>query len=541
MASKPDGVKAPLKEQPELIKSGSGTRLSANRASRGVHNALAGDEAANVGPLQVKSTEERGEDDPLLLSKLLAEFMGTFFLVFTVGVSVHSGTKLAPAAIGLVLAIQIYTYASVSGGMFNPAVTLAVLVSGRDKIKPEVAAMYIGTQLFAGVVAGLLAFGTTDMSFGFDWEETPAGGAGTSFVLEAIYTAALCSTVLASGTSFDAPNQYYGFAIGLTVMSSAWTCGGFDQGSFNPAVTLGINLGNAVNKNRSRSPSAGAWFLFLLTPFLGSLLAAGIFRLTRGEEYQTKVKTLAEKLLAEFVGTFYLVLTVGVAVAGGGEHAAVAIGMMLGIQIFTYGSVSGACFNPAVTIAVLLSGRDKMPPLDAALYLGSQFLSALIAGFVSFGVTDKSFCFDYKGTEGGAGSSFFLETIFTLALCTTVLTSGTSLDAPNHYFGFAIGMTVTVGAAACGKFDQGSFNPAVTVGMNFGNYANKDSLRNPSAGAWFLFLLTPFCGSILAAGIFRATRTKEFKLDDKDKIQVGMSKSGSLKGSGIGNTIIDRE
>lgn len=480
---------------------------------RGASVAFAGPEAEKEGMILLKSIAERGDAEPLLQSKLLAEFVGTFFLVFTVGVSVHSGTVLAANAIGLVLAIMIYNFASVSGGMFNPAVTLAVLLSRREKIKPDVAAFYIGTQFLGGIVAGLVAFAVADTSFGFDWEALgEKGGSGTSMLLEAFYTAALCSTVLHVGTSYDAPNQYYGFAIGLTVMSSAWACSGYDQGSFNPAVTLGINIGNLANGDSTLDPSAGAWLLFLFTPFLGSFIAAGIYRGTRGEEY-TKVPTqLREKLLAEFVGTFYLVLTVGVAVVGlSGSHAAVAIGTMLGIQIYTYGSVSGGLFNPAVTVAVLLSGRNKIQPLDALFYIGSQMLGALSAGFFAFAITDNTFCFDYDGTKGEAGSSFMLETLFTTALCHTVLTTGTSLDAPNQYFGFAIGLIVTVGAATSTKFDQGSFNPAVTVGINFANYANGDSKRNPSAGAWLLFLLTPFCGSILGAGIFRGTRIKEFQ------------------------------
>ncbi|CAE8668942.1 unnamed protein product, partial [Polarella glacialis] len=109
------------------------------------------------------------EEDDHLREKLLAEFVGTFFLVLTVGVAVHSGGILAPLAIGGMLGIQIYTFASVSGGMFNPAVTLAVLLSGRGKIKPLEAGLYIAVQILAGIIAGLIALGITDESFCFDY------------------------------------------------------------------------------------------------------------------------------------------------------------------------------------------------------------------------------------------------------------------------------------------------------------------------------------------------------------------------------------
>jgi len=218
---------------------------------------------------------------------------------------------------------------------------------------------------------------------------------------------------------------------------------------------------------------------------------------------------LREKLLAEFVGTFFLVLTVGVSVAGGSELAPVAIGLVLAVQVYTLGAVSGGFFNPAVTVAVLLSGRHKIGPRHTAMYVAAQFLGALAAGLCAFAATGSTFCFDYALTRGW-GTSLELEALFTMALCSTVLATGTSNDAPNHYFGFAIGLTVAGGVLASGGFDQGSFNPAVTFGINLANYANGSALRNPSAGAWLLFLLAPLLGAILAAAVFRATRGNEY-------------------------------
>merc|ERR1712007_73803 len=101
------------------------------------------------------------------------------------------------------------------------------------------------------------------------------------------YTMMLCGTVLATGTSQDAPNQYFGFAIGMTVCGAAFTNGGFNQGSFNPAVTLGINVANNLNTD-TESPSGGAWALFLFAPILGGVLAACIFRFVRSHEYEQK-------------------------------------------------------------------------------------------------------------------------------------------------------------------------------------------------------------------------------------------------------------
>mmetsp|Transcript_101930 Transcript_101930/g.328809 ORF Transcript_101930/g.328809 Transcript_101930/m.328809 type:complete len:305 (+) Transcript_101930:70-984(+) len=220
---------------------------------------------------------------------------------------------------------------------------------------------------------------------------------------------------------------------------------------------------------------------------------------------------LRERLLAEFVGTFFLVLTVGIGVASGSDMAPVAIGLMLAVQIYTFGSVSGGFLNPAVTLAVVLAGRQKIYSRNAALYMAAEFLGGIAAGFAAFAGTEKSFCFDYAAKSQSWGTGFELEMLFTMALCGIVLAAGTSNDAPNQYFGFAIGCTVVAGALACGGFDQGSFNPAVTVGMNIANYANGNATQNPSVGAWFVFTLAPFVGGTLAAGVFRGTRGNEFQ------------------------------
>jgi len=230
--------------------------------------------------------------EPKLRERLLAEFVGTFFLVLAVGVSVAGDSGMAPVAIGLVLAVQIYTFGSVSGGFLNPSVTLAVLLSGRGKITTAHAAMYVGTQMLGGIVGGLAAFVATESTFCFDYAVLSRPW-GTSLELEVLFTAALCGTVLAAGTSNDAPNQYFGFAIGCTVIGGALACGGFDQGSFNPAVTVGMNFANNLNGNAAATPSAGAWLVFLLGPQAGALLAAAIFRGTRSNEYDVGVEAAA--------------------------------------------------------------------------------------------------------------------------------------------------------------------------------------------------------------------------------------------------------
>lgn len=171
------------------------------------------------------------------MRKYLAEFVGTFFLVLTVGVAVIKIAPFAPFAIGGVLMVMIYAGGHISGGHFNPAVTLAALVRGA--ISAIDAAAYLAAQLVAGVLAALVA------RFAAGAPGTPAlslsGRAlAVALVVETLFTFALAYVVLNVATSKDnTNNSFYGLAIGGTVMVGAVTVGGLSGGVFNPAVALG--------------------------------------------------------------------------------------------------------------------------------------------------------------------------------------------------------------------------------------------------------------------------------------------------------------
>merc|ERR1719326_2181163 len=89
-------------------------------------------------------------------AKYTAEFVGTFFLVLTVGCNVHTGSIGAALSIGSMLMVMIYALGSVSGAHFDPAVTLAVLLSGRGKIGFVSAFIYVIVQILGGICAALL-------------------------------------------------------------------------------------------------------------------------------------------------------------------------------------------------------------------------------------------------------------------------------------------------------------------------------------------------------------------------------------------------
>jgi aquaporin Z len=169
------------------------------------------------------------------MKKYIVEFIGTFFLVFTVGMSVRSGAPLAPIAIGSALMVMIFAGGHISGGHFNPAVTLAVTLRG--KAEPKDLIPYWVAQFAAGLVAALLV---TAIFAG-----KPAAPAlhGTlpSLIVEFLFTFALAWVVLNTATAKDTSgNSFYGLAIGFTVLTGAVAVGGISGGAFNPAVGLGV-------------------------------------------------------------------------------------------------------------------------------------------------------------------------------------------------------------------------------------------------------------------------------------------------------------
>ena len=170
------------------------------------------------------------------------------------------------------------------------------------------------------------------------------------------------------------------------------------------------------------------------------------------------MSTLSRKLTVEFIGTFFLMFTVGMASATAGNLAPLAIGATLMVMAFAGGHISGGHFNPAVSSAVLL--RGKLPTGDWAAYVAVQIVAAILAGLLVSGL-------GYGPANvlavAGAGKMLIVEFLFTFALCYVVLNVATSKDHPtNSFYGLAIGFTVLAGAVAVGGISGGAFNPAVT-------------------------------------------------------------------------------
>jgi aquaporin Z len=169
--------------------------------------------------------------------KYVTEFIGAFFLAFAVGVAVLSGSVFVPLAAGAMLMVMIYAGGHISGGHYNPAVTMAALVRRRIGIADAVG--YWVAQVIGAVVAGVIARAVVNPATVKTL--TLSGHAeAAAAVVEVLITFALCYVVLNVATSKDQPgNGFFGLAIGFTVAAGAFAVGGISGGVFNPAVALG--------------------------------------------------------------------------------------------------------------------------------------------------------------------------------------------------------------------------------------------------------------------------------------------------------------
>lgn len=201
------------------------------------------------------------------MAKYMVEFIGTFFLVFTVGMVVLDPgvpAGFAPIAIGTVLAVMIFASGHISGGHLNPAVTLGVLLRGKVSLNDAI--FYWVAQVAAGVVAALIVmFLKGGGGSGMSVEVVPA------LVAEFIFTFALVYVVLNVATAKGTDgNSFYGWAIGSTVLVGAYAVGGISGGAFNPAVAIGASLMGAL--------SWGNIWIYLVANLLGGAAAAYAFK-----------------------------------------------------------------------------------------------------------------------------------------------------------------------------------------------------------------------------------------------------------------------
>lgn len=431
------------------------------------------------------------------IAKYAAEFLGTYMLVFTVGCNVISGSPVwAGTSIGCVLMVAIYALGDVSGANFNPAVSIALGLS--NKLQWKEVAIYCLVQIIAGILAAL-SYGALFWEV-FNLAPSPGFGWWEAGLAEFLYTFMLCFVVLnCAAAKKNTPNQFFGLAIGFVIIAGAYGAGAISGGCFNPAVALGIDVSSA-------GLGFGWGLAYTAFELVGAACAAGLFRVVRPDDFGGSADyALGPRCVSEFLGTYFLVLTVGLNVLAKSPAPVWSIAASLMCMIYSLGNCSGAHFNPAVTLAILCAGRKKCSMTDGAAYMASQVVGGICASFTYAAMHHgKTF-----PLGPGKGYNFLhvgiTEIIATFVLCFVVLSVATVQEPLSQYFGLAIASCVTTGGYAIGAVSGGSLNPAVSIGISASQILNGGLFYN-----CLIYSAFEFIGAGLAAGLFMVVQPQEY-------------------------------
>jgi len=203
-----------------------------------------------------------------------------------------------------------------------------------------------------------------------------------------------------------------------------------------------------------------------------------------------------KKLLTEFIGTFFFVFTICLSLTGEAKLPALAIGAMLMVMVYMGGHISGAHYNPAISLGLML--RGKLPNRDFVPYVVAQILGSIAASAMVFLLIGKTIA-PAPGPDVSNFAALMIEVLFSFALVLVVLNVATHEGtAGNSHYGLAIGFTVLAGAMAGGGISGGAFNPAVGIGPT----VISATLGTGSFDHLWLYIVGPLTGGVLAAVVF---------------------------------------
>lgn len=459
------------------------------------------------------------------LSCIVAEIVGTYLLVFTIGCCHLAGEETWDAtAIACMLMVVIFAFAAVSGGHFNPAVSFAMGLTNNCPWSKVI--FYIVAQLIGGNLAASTYSNIFNKSVPLSY--VPGNEWWCACSVETVYTFMLCFVYLNVTASKrtnpkDDQNNFFALAIGFVLVAGGYAAAGVSGAALNPAVAISVDIDN-------KGFSAHTGFVYSAYELLGAILAAIVYAVCRPEDFQSDSRPLdidgyqpsmVARLLSEFLGTFMLVLTVGLCLANKSTVTAWAGAASVMCMIYALGNVSGGHFNPAVTTAVLASGRKKCGLGEGLLYMTTQILAGIVAG-VAFGklhengrFRSESFGLGPQGQWSWTGV-LCAELFFTFVLafvflaCYTVNDPMSRLTRNNFYFALCIGSCMTAGGFAVGAISGGYFNPALSIGVSTGSKIGHPFHEAPPFHYCVHYAIIQLVGGVLASLMFRITHVDEY-------------------------------
>eukprot|EP00429_Kryptoperidinium_foliaceum_P016454 CAMPEP_0176043300 /NCGR_PEP_ID=MMETSP0120_2-20121206/21487_1 /TAXON_ID=160619 /ORGANISM="Kryptoperidinium foliaceum, Strain CCMP 1326" /LENGTH=482 /DNA_ID=CAMNT_0017376707 /DNA_START=70 /DNA_END=1518 /DNA_ORIENTATION=- len=463
-----------------------------------------------------------GIDLPVVKAKFaaaLTEFLGTLFLCLTVAATAGN-SQIAPIAIGCALMVAVYAGGHVSGGHYNPAVTLAVFLRGGAGAPTLLMALvYVFSQVAGALTGAVLAWAFIGKNSAGYAAVAPGAHASSACLCAAMVTFALSSVVLHTATTkAQAGNDFFGIAIGFTVLSGAVAVGRISGGAFNPAVgSMTILYGGDAAQD--------VW-IYWVGPLFGGLMAAAMFRALAWPEYYDEPPTAARAIIApscvEAIGTMFLTFVIGTAGASTSPFTPLADGCALMVMMYMGAWISGAHFNPAVTFAVecrslMGAKRDHFSKYQALGHLVGQLLGAFVGAWAACGALgsrEKTFIPSVPETAGASrafvgefvGAFFWCYMALNAANRRRIEANGRKVMA-NGFFGLAVGMALTSMVCAIGPITGGTFNPAAAC---MGPFLGR------STSGLGMYWVASILGGGAAAACHRVQNFQEFEDEESD-------------------------
>lgn len=411
----------------------------------------------------------------------MSEFLGVYLLVLTIGSNAVVPTAGNPKYFQFfsnasVLMVMTYAVGNVSGAHLNPCMTLCIRML--DRISNIEALFYVLAQFLGACLGGVSYL----VMFSKAHTLHPETYHGVEFsiwhalAIEAIYTCLLVFVWLnVCCASINCPNQFFGVAVAFVLLAGGFCGQWISGGMFNPAVAFGIDIA-------SFSYGVGWCFAYMAAELLGGLMAFSFFRICRPEEFGRRQVEYESggKLFAELLGTFYLVFTALLNRSSPFQPMGpLSTACCYVCLIYSLSSLSGAHLNPAITLAVLVTGRKKIAGGEAVSYIVMQTMGAVLAALLAWAFIfhipvcpegePAEDCWSlYCGPKGQYTwiSVTIVETMFTFSLAFTFLNTATVRDPLQNFYGLAIGFAVIAGSYGGQHVSGGTLNPAISIGTD---------------------------------------------------------------------------
>ena len=201
------------------------------------------------------------------------------------------------------------------------------------------------------------------------------------------------------------------------------------------------------------------------------------------------------KYIIEFLGTFFLVLIIGL------SQNPVAIGLGLAVLVYMGAHISGAHYNPVVSLAMLINKQIELK--EFSFYLVSQLLGSVVATYFIMLLGND---FSIVSNTDDISSFFVAEIMFTFLLVFVILNVALNKNLKgNQFYGLAIGLTVTAGAFTVGDISGAVFNPAVSFGPSLFSFIDPQVVgSNISSSDFFIYyVISGIIGSVIASYLYK--------------------------------------